>query len=151
MREIPDLSVVVNAHNHNTDYGEDNAGVVFPRKLFLEENSAPKHRNRTISRNYRSGKGNVLAVRKGIYVCKLSDGFKCRTDVFRSLLFGEEFVLFDEFNIDEADNTADEEGQLVSRVRSILVKIFEHKAIRKGSQSIEQAIDNGKKNCKKAL
>ena len=79
---------------------------------------------------------------KCIYVRKLAGRFKNRAGVFGRLAPGDELLLFNAENVHGAYDTDDQEGQLIRNVCRVLIEGFEHAAVGKCAERIQQAVDN---------
>ena len=75
---------------------------MLPGELFFQENAAPKHGSDAVSGDDGSGNGCMSRIGESEDVRKLSRRLADSTQVFRTLLLGEELVPFDEFYIEEA-------------------------------------------------
>ena len=93
----------------------------------------------------------MRGIGKCIYVRKLTRSLEDGAGVFGSLALGYELLLFNAENVHGAYDTDDQEGQLIRNVCRVLIEGFEHAAVCKCAERIQQAVDNGKRYCKPAF
>lgn len=87
-----------------------------------------------------------------VHICtQIGRPFQNRAGVFGRLAPGDELLLFNAENVHGAYDADDKEGQLIRNVCRVLIEGFEHAAVGKCAERIQQAVDNGKRYCKPAF
>ena len=88
---------------------------------------------------------------KGVDIRKLTRSLEDGAGVFGCLALGNELLLFNAENVHGTHDADDKEGQLIRNVCRVLIEGFEHAAVGKCAERIQQAVDNGKRYCKPAF
>ena len=83
----------------------------------------------------------MLSIRQRINIKELADCFTHSTDIFRPLGFWHQLLPFDSKHIDGTDDAHRQESQLIGRVGGVLIQCFQHDAVGKSSEGIQQAVD----------
>ena len=92
----------------------------------------------------------MLLVSQRVDVEQLTHSLKAGGHIFGRLLTDEE-LLPPRQQVDQADHTGGQEGQLVGHVGGILVESLQHQAVGKGARRVQQAVGNGQAQGQPAL
>jgi len=87
----------------------------------------------------------MLGVGQRVNIEELADRLAHGTEILRPLLLRDEALLLDAEDIDRARNAHHEECELigdVAGVRQLLAELFEHTAVGKRAERVEQAVDH---------
>ena len=93
----------------------------------------------------------MLRIGDGIDVGELTGRFADGADVLRRFALGQQAILLDDYNVEEAQHSGAEERQLVGDVCAALIQRFEHAVVSKGAGGIKQAVGDRQGKSQEAL